>query len=112
MGWITTDMTLLPTRRLLSLGVLIFVLMLLPATAQPFGGDPHTKATILLEKSSVAPGQPVRGAIRLVMDEGWHTYWKNAGDVGLPTQVTWTLPTGWTAGPLQWPAPEYLDTSV
>ena len=111
MGWITTDMTLLPTRRLLSLGALIFVLMLLPATAQPFGGDPHTKATILLEKSSVAPGQPVRGAIRLVMDEGWHTYWKNAGDVGLPTEVTWTLPTGWTAGPLQWPAPEYLDTS-
>lgn len=111
MGWITTDMTLLPTRRLLSLGVLVLLLLILPVTAQPLSGNPHTKATILLEKSSVPPGQPVRGAIRLAMDEGWHTYWKNAGDVGLPTEVSWTLPTGWTASPLRWPAPEYLDTS-
>jgi len=40
------------------------------------------------------------------MDEHWHTYWKNPGDSGLPTKIRWTLPEGWTAGPIQWPHPE------
>lgn len=111
MGWIYTDMPLITKGRSLILCATLFLLALFPSAAQPFGGDPHTQATILLEKTSVAPGQPLRGVIRLAMDEGWHTYWKNAGDVGLPTEVDWTLPTGWKAGPLQWPAPEYLETS-
>lgn len=112
MGQIRTDMPFITKWRHLALCALLFFLAVLPAMAQPpFGGESHTKASVLLEKTSVAPGQPVRGAVRLVMDDGWHTYWKNAGDVGLPTEVTWTLPTGWKAGALLWPAPEYLDTS-
>jgi thiol:disulfide interchange protein DsbD len=42
------------------------------------------------------------------MADGWHTYWKNPGDSGLPTRLRWTLPTGFTAGPLQWPLPQRL----
>ena len=33
-------------------------------------------------------------ALRLKMAEGWHTYWQNPGDSGLPTTLTWTLPAG------------------
>jgi len=36
---------------------------------------------------------------------GWHTYWRNSGDSGLPTQIDWTLPPGMQAGHLEWPAP-------
>ena len=39
-------------------------------------------------------------------DAGWHTYWVNSGDSGLPTSIKWTLPPGFTAGPIQWPTPE------
>jgi thiol:disulfide interchange protein DsbD len=39
------------------------------------------------------------------MDPGWHTYWKNPGDAGLPTRITWTLPGGFAAGPIEWPYP-------
>ncbi len=38
----------------------------------------------------------------------WHTYWKNPGDSGLPTSMTWTLPAGVTAGDIQWPTPSRL----
>jgi len=42
------------------------------------------------------------------MDPGWHTYWKNSGDSGIPTQIKWLLPPGITAGEIQWPLPKKL----
>lgn len=38
----------------------------------------------------------------------WHTYWKNSGDSGLPTQLTWQLPAGVSAGEIQWPTPKRM----
>jgi thiol:disulfide interchange protein DsbD len=44
--------------------------------------------------------------VELKMAPGWHTYWRNGGDAGLPTTVTWTLPPGVSAGDINWPVPE------
>jgi thiol:disulfide interchange protein DsbD len=44
------------------------------------------------------------------MDPGWHTYWRNPGDAGLPTKAKWTLPEGFIAGELQWPRPGRFNT--
>ncbi len=38
----------------------------------------------------------------------WHTYWKNPGDAGLATQLTWTSPSGIEVGPPLWPQPERI----
>ena len=46
-------------------------------------------------------------ALRLVHEPHWHTYWLNPG-TGLPTSLAWTLPAGWKAGEIQWPAPMVL----
>jgi len=46
------------------------------------------------------------------MAPGWHTYWRNGGDTGLPTTVTWTLPSGVSAGEIQWPIPEKTVTPL
>ena len=46
--------------------------------------------------------------LQLAHQPHWHTYWKNAGDSGLPTQLTWTLPVGVMAGDIAWPAPKKI----
>lgn len=50
-------------------------------------------------------GKPVQTAVRLVLDKGWHTYWKNPGEGGMEISVKWELPEGWTAGELEHPVP-------
>ena len=37
---------------------------------------------------------------------GWHGYWLNPGDAGLPMSVEWTLPAGWSVGAAALPGAE------
>ncbi len=71
--------------------------------------DGAVEAALVPEVSSVAPGRPFLMAVRLRMDEHWHTYWRNPGDSGLPTEVVWELPEGFQVGAFQWPAPERIE---
>src|SRR5512140_3800024 len=68
----------------------------------------HVEAELVSERSAIVPGEPVTVALRLTMDRGWHTYWQNPGDSGLPTTLAWKLPAGMRAGSIQWPAPQAL----
>src|SRR5215210_4174601 len=65
-----------------------------------------TKAKLVLPVENAAPDQTLLVGVHLKMAPGWHTYWRNAGDAGSPTEIKWTLPEGVTAGPIQWPIPE------
>jgi thiol:disulfide interchange protein DsbD len=66
----------------------------------------HLSAELVARDVSVAPGATTYVALRQKIDDGWHTYWRNPGDSGEPTKIAWTLPAGWTAGEIVWPAPE------
>jgi len=68
--------------------------------------QPHVTAELIPENTSVQQGKPFDVALHLHTDPGWHTYWINPGDAGLATTIKWTLPPGFTAGPIQWPTPE------
>ncbi|ACI98072.1 protein-disulfide reductase DsbD family protein [Rhodospirillum centenum] len=76
-----------------------------PAAANPVRTD-HVEADLRAELPAAVPGEPLWLAVTQRIRPGWHTYWKNPGDSGIATEVTWTLPPGWQAGPLVWPAPE------
>ena len=69
---------------------------------------PHVEAEIISRYAAVQPGQPVEAALRLKIIDHWHTYWRNPGDSGLPTKLTWSLPSGVSAGPIEWPMPKKL----
>jgi thiol:disulfide interchange protein len=56
----------------------------------------------------VAPGNELWLGLKLQHIPHWHTYWKNAGDSGLPTNLSWTLPPGASAGDIDWPTPRRL----
>ena len=51
------------------------------------------------------PGKTAWVGLQLTHAPEWHTYWKNSGDSGLPTELQWTLPHGVSAGPIAWPTP-------
>ncbi len=52
--------------------------------------------------------QPVWVGLQLTHQPDWHTYWKNSGDSGLPTELQWTLPPGVMAGDIAWPLPKKI----
>lgn len=59
---------------------------------------------------TIQPGQPFTVGLHMVMDDHWHVYWQNPGDAGLPPTIKWSLPDGFTVGPVNWPIPEKLIT--
>ncbi|MBK7469744.1 MAG: hypothetical protein IPI73_02995 [Betaproteobacteria bacterium] len=69
----------------------------------------HVEAELIAERTAAEPGRPLRVALRLKMDEHWHTYWRNPGDTGLPTTIQWQLPAGFQPGEIEWPAPQRID---
>jgi len=56
----------------------------------------------------LGPGKNMWLGLKIQHQPGWHTYWKNPGDSGLPTQLEWQLPTGWSAGATHWPTPNKI----
>ena len=69
----------------------------------------HVTLELVSENTALIPGQTNTVAVRLEMDDHWHTYWANPGDSGLPTEIAWTLPEGISAGPIQWPVPQWIN---
>ena len=64
----------------------------------------------LAASATYQAGKPVMTAVRLVVDDGWHTYWENPGEAGMKISVAWELPSGWTAGDLKFPVPVRFKT--
>ena len=70
---------------------------------------PHVRAELVAHApNGVSPGATVWAGLQLAHQPEWHTYWKNAGDSGLPTELTWTLPPGVEAGDIAWPLPRKI----
>src|SRR3546814_14382222 len=65
----------------------------------------NSEAQLVAERAAV-PGEIARVGLRLEHRPEWHSYWRNPGDSGLATEISWTLPEGWDAGGLEWPAPD------
>jgi thiol:disulfide interchange protein len=68
----------------------------------------HLTAELVSLSPSIAPGGTLQVGLVLTLEEHWHVYWLNAGDSGEPPKITWTLPDGVTAGPMQFPIPSRL----
>ena len=91
----------------LLLGWLLLASLAGAAHAQSFGPQ-HVKPVLVAQTTGAAPGSTLYVALIQTIDKGWHTYWRNPGDAGEPTTIAWTLPVGWRAGDIVWPAPKRL----
>ncbi|MGL4234399.1 MAG: protein-disulfide reductase DsbD domain-containing protein, partial [Casimicrobium sp.] len=71
---------------------------------------PHAEVDLVVADSALVPGQTSRIALSIKHAPHWHTYWKNPGDSGYPTKVTWELPAGYAVSEFDWPVPARLRT--
>jgi thiol:disulfide interchange protein len=87
-------------KRLLILLALLFA----PAIAHARGIEPQ-----LVAEGPAPAGGEVELAIHMRPAPGWHGYWLNPGDAGLPMSINWKLPKGYSVGPLRYPVPTRLE---
>jgi thiol:disulfide interchange protein len=85
-----------------------------PSAAQDYDPDKLVTPELVADTSAIVPGKPFKLGVVLKMQPGWHTYYKESGEAGMPTRITWTLPPGFKASPeLLWKKPHrFLDAGI
>lgn len=103
----------------------IFTLLLLfsaGTVAQPSGfspGSDHADLRLVcipmadLDSDAITLQNPHNNTLLtglyIDLEEGWHTYWQNPGDSGIPARINWELPDGFESGELRWPYPQSFE---
>jgi thiol:disulfide interchange protein len=91
-----------------ALRALAFAVLALAATVAAQAQTPKVQAELIAPLDAIEPGVPFKVGLSQQITPHWHTYWKNPGDSGESTRVTWTLPEGFTASDIRWPVPNAI----
>lgn len=88
---------------------LILLLLLAVFVAGP--GYAETTPWVKLDNSQIrmiagAGDNGLRAAIDIQLNEGWKTYWRTAGDAGLPVAIDTTRSTNLKSATILWPTPK------
>ena len=69
--------------------------------------QPHTAARLIAGAADKTPAAPViRAGIEIKLDPGWHTYWRDPGDTGVPPAFDFAGSDNVKSAKVLWPAPE------
>ncbi len=76
-------------------------------------GRKYVSVSIIADRSAIQPAETTeqpdaRIGVLFRISPGWHIYWRNPGEAGLATKVSWNLPDGWRASTLRWPIPRKI----
>lgn len=74
--------------------------------------SPRAEVSLISDVDAVAPGTSFRVGLWQKLAPNWHTYWKNPGDAGAPTEISLHLPEGARAGEIDWPGPERIEAGA
>jgi DsbC/DsbD-like thiol-disulfide interchange protein len=76
------------------------------------GSQPQPIRTKLISShSSAAPGSTVLVGTLFTIEDPWHIYWKNPGDIGLATKVNFSGNPLLDSSDLKWPLPKQFKQS-
>ena len=90
---------------------MVLLLLLSFAVACRAGADPseakfeHLRASLLVDPPADALGDRGRVGVLFDLEPGWHLYWRNPGESGLPTEIDWQHADA-EIGRIAWPTPE------
>jgi len=69
------------------------------------------RAKLVSDVTAVEPGSAFELGVVFEVEPGWHIYWKNSGDSGLPTSVVLTVPEGYETHEIVWPIPHVFNAA-
>lgn len=96
-------------RKFVASYLLAFTLLLLNGCGeQTKASGPHLEVSLVADQESITPGSRFTLGVNFKPDPGWHIYWKNAGDSGLPPQFSWSTPSEIAVQAPVWPYPERI----
>ena len=72
----------------------------------PWQIDSHSQVRLMAGSRS---GPVMTGGIAFQMQAGWHTYWRNPGDSGVPPRIDFSKSDNVDAVTILWPAPTAFD---
>jgi DsbC/DsbD-like thiol-disulfide interchange protein len=114
-GTIPTSVILIMTKRLRSKIAALFVVCLAAGgvtmaraqDASDWDAQNHT-AVRLIAGAKLAGSQAkiLRAGIEIKLDPGWHTYWRDPGDSGVPPKIDFSGSDNVKSVTVLWPAPE------
>ncbi|MCS6817986.1 MAG: protein-disulfide reductase DsbD family protein [Blastocatellia bacterium] len=90
---------------------LMLVALAFIASAQIHQGRRIVTPRLVADVATVQPGRAFTVGLYFQIEPGWHIYWENSGDAGLPIRVAWALPEGFRVSPLRWPTPRRYTES-
>lgn len=99
------------SRKIFSMAIAIALslyLVFLPAKsarADPVQTE-NVEVELISEVENIQPSVPFWVALHFKIREGWHIYWQNPGDSGIPPTIDWQLPNGFKVGEINWPYPQ------
>ena len=83
---------------------------------QALGGVSHSKiqsknstARLISSVQQAQKDSSIEIGVHITLPQGWHTYWKNPGDIGQAPKVRWVLPSKIKKKKLMWPAPQRIS---
>jgi thiol:disulfide interchange protein len=79
------------------------------ASASAPAKSENVTARLIADTTAIQPGLPFHLGVELIMQPGWHTYYKEPGDAGMATKIDWLLPSYFSAKALKWEKPTRLD---
>jgi DsbC/DsbD-like thiol-disulfide interchange protein len=80
-----------------------------PAFAAESSWNDSGKAKVrLVSAGAPSSGAPIRAGVEIRLERGWHTYWRYAGDAGIPPRFDWSRSTNLASAEVLWPAPQRI----
>lgn len=102
--------------------VVLLALLAIPMGMTAFAGQDHLPmprheasqwhssdhARVRLIRGGLSEDGRDLAALEIELDEGWHTYWRSPGRLGLPPTLNWDGSENVRGIEISWPAPEHI----
>ncbi len=90
--------------------LLVIILSLILSFESAYTADSLVSVEALPFYNKSGSEQNIKVAFRFMIKDGWHIYWRNPGDAGLPTKIELLNPGDIQVNNVNWPIPQIFTT--